>query len=275
MILGKICAETRVEVERRKRALPVETLAASARAAGPTRGFARALRAPRETGRGGPGQGPLASLACVGEFKRKSPSAGWINQGAAPAAVAAAYQAAGASALSVLTDAPFFGGSLDDLRAARAACTLPVLRKDFILDAYQLVEARAAGADAVLLIVAALDDTALRALLAEGLALGLDVLVEAHDEGEVRRAVDAGATLVGVNHRDLRTFEMDMTLAVRMRPLLPPGTTVVAESGLGSAEDLRRMADAGIDAVLVGERLMRGADPGAALKNLYAVPGER
>jgi indole-3-glycerol phosphate synthase len=182
------------------------------------------------------------------------------------------YEGAGAAALSVLTDGPFFGGSLDDLRAARAAVRLPVLRKDFIVDRYQVVEARAAGADAILLIVAALTDGELSLLLAEATRLGLDALVEAHDATEIDRALAAGARVVGVNHRDLATFQMDMTLAARLRPRIPSGCVVVAESGIRTGEDVARMRSAGVDAILVGENLMRASDPGTALQVLLARP---
>lgn len=254
--LARILATTRATVAARKAALPpaeLERLAMAVPRPEPHR-FARALR--------GPG------LGCIAEFKRRSPSAGWIRQGADPAAIARAYAAAGAAALSVLTDEPFFGGSLDDLRAARAAVDLPILRKDFVVDAYQIAEARAAGADAVLLIVAALDDAGLRGLLDEARRLDLDVLVEAHSEVEVERALALGADLLGINHRDLRTFEVDTTLAVRLRDRVPRGTVLVAESGLRTPADVARMRAGGIDAILVGEGLMRQPDPGAALAAL-------
>jgi indole-3-glycerol phosphate synthase len=170
--------------------------------------------------------------------------------------------------MSVLTDTPFFGGSLDDLRRARAAIGLPILRKDFLVDPYQVAEARAAGADAVLLIVAALSDRDLNLLLAETERWGMEALVETHDADEVARAVAAGANIVGVNHRNLGTFEMNMDLAARMRPLIPPDRLVVAESGIKTADDVRRLRAAGIDAILVGESLMQSPDPAAALRAL-------
>jgi indole-3-glycerol phosphate synthase len=258
MILTKILAETRRTVAEARQRRPVEDLEREAATASPPRGFAAALRGP--------------DITCIAEIKRRSPSAGWIKEGADAAQIARVYEGAGAAALSVLTDGPFFGGSLDDLRAARAAVRLPVLRKDFIVDRYQVVEARAAGADAILLIVAALTDGELSLLLAEATRLGLDALVEAHDATEIDRALAAGARVVGVNHRDLATFQMDMTLAARLRPRIPSGCVVVAESGIRTGEDVARMRSAGVDAILVGENLMRASDPGTALQVLLAPP---
>jgi indole-3-glycerol phosphate synthase len=258
MILTKILAETRRTVAEARRQRPLPAVERAAAAASPTRGFAAALRGP--------------DITCIAEIKRRSPSAGWINQAANAAELAVLYQEAGAAALSVLTDAPFFGGSLDDLTAARAAVRVPVLRKDFVVDPYQVVEARAAGADAILLIVAALSDGDLTVLLAEADRLGLDTLVETHDATEIDRALAAGARLLGVNHRNLATFEMDMTLTERLRPRIPPGCVVVAESGIRTGEDVRRIRRAGVDAILVGESLMAAPHPGAALRALLAKP---
>jgi indole-3-glycerol phosphate synthase len=168
----------------------------------------------------------------------------------------------------VLTDGPFFGGSLNDLRVARAAVDIPVLRKDFIVDRYQVAEARAAGADAVLLIVSALRQEDLVALLAEVRRLGMEALVETHDRQEVERAIAADARVIGINHRDLRTFKMDMTLAITLRPLVPSGRLLVAESGIRTPDDVSKMQAAGVDAVLVGGSLMREPDPGSALRRL-------
>jgi indole-3-glycerol phosphate synthase len=258
MILEQILAETRRAVAAAHRRRPVGALEQEAAAAPPPRGFAAALRGPR--------------LACIAEIKRRSPSAGWIRPQADAAAVARAYQEAGAAALSVLTDGPFFGGSLEDLVVARAAVRLPVLRKDFIVDPYQVAESRAAGADAILLIVAALTDGELVALLSEADRWGLDALVETHAAGEIDRALAAGARLLGVNHRDLATLEMDMTLAARLRPQIPADCLVVAESGIRTAEDVGRMRGAGVDAILVGENLMKASDPGSALRALLDGP---
>jgi len=255
MILDDILARTRADLEARKRARPMAALEAEAARRPAPRGLRKALRRPGE-------------IACIAEFKRRSPSAGWIHEHADVAATVGAYAAGGASALSVLTDGPFFGGSLADLGAAAAVCALPILRKDFIVDRYQVVEARAAGADALLLIVSALDDAALAELLAATRAAGLDALVEAHDEEEVARAVRAGAEIIGINNRDLRTFTVDRELAVRLRARVPADRVVVAESGIRDAADVARLRAAGVDAMLVGETLMRAPDPAAALRAL-------
>jgi indole-3-glycerol phosphate synthase len=262
MILDDILARTRQTVAAAKERLPWAALEQQAAAAPPPRDFWGSLRT-RLT---------PAGVSCISEIKRRSPSAGWIREGADPAVIAAAYEAAGAAALSVLTDEPFFGGTLEDLRRARAAVAIPVLRKDFIVDRYQVVEARAAGADAILLIVAALRDEEIVALSAEAARWGLDVLVEAHDAREVRRALDASARIVGINHRDLRTFEVDTTLAARLRPSISRDRLVVAESGIKTRADVLGLRAAGIDAILVGETLMRAPDPGAALAELTGPP---
>jgi indole-3-glycerol phosphate synthase len=204
----------------------------------------------------------------IAELKRRSPSKGEIRADFDPAALAKAYAEAGAAALSVLTDERFFGGHLDFLRIARGAAPVPILRKDFVIDPYQIDEARAAGADAVLLIVAALPPARLRELHAHARGLGLDALVEVHDEGELRTALEVGASIVGVNNRDLRTFHTDLATTERLAPLVPPGVVLVAESGIFRAEDVRRLEAAGAHACLVGESLMREADVGAALRRL-------
>jgi indole-3-glycerol phosphate synthase len=257
MILDDILARTRTDLAERRRRRPIAALEAEAARRPAVRSLARALRRPGE-------------VTCIAEFKRRSPSAGWIAEKATPAEMARAYAAGGARAMSVLTDEPFFGGSLEDLVAARAACELPILRKDFIVDRYQIVEARAAGADALLLIVAALTDLDLAALLAAAREVGLEALVEAHDAGEVARAVAAGASVIGINNRDLRTFTVDRELAARLRPSVPDERVIVAESGIRSAADVTRLRAAGIDAILVGETLMRAPDPSAALRALLA-----
>lgn len=232
----------------------------------PTRGLHAALT--RQ-----PGQ-PVRLIA---EIKRASPSTGAIRAGANPADIGRAYQLAGASAISVLTDKHFFDGDLAFLARVRAVTRIPLLRKDFVIDPYQVVEARAAGADGVLLIVAALDGARLADLLACSTEYGLDALVEVHDEGEAERALAAGARLLGVNHRDLRTFTIDMTLTERLAGAVPAGVTLVGESGIRSADDVLRLGRAGAHAVLVGERLMRADEPGAAAAGLCGlVPdGER
>lgn len=254
-ILEEILDRKRAEVQR-LRGRKVE-LASRAADAPPARGFATALRSGDR-------------LAVIAEFKRRSPSAGTLARGVDPAAVATAYERGGATALSVLTDGPDFGGSLDDLRAARAATSLPVLRKDFLIDPLQVLESRAAGADAALLIVRALASERLRELLAACDETGLDALVEAHDEEEVERALEVGARVVGVNARDLATFDVDLGRALELVAGIPADRVAVAESGIGGREDAAACGRAGADAVLVGSRLM-SADPGTAVAELVGL----
>lgn len=220
----------------------------------PVRDFEAALR-----------EGPSPRI--IAEFKRASPSAGPIREDADPAKIAAAYERAGASAISVLTDR-HFDGRLADLEAARAATSLPILRKDFILDRSQIVEARQAGADAILLIVAALEPPILKQLIDFAHDLSLHVLCEAHDGHEVDRAMSAGARIVGVNNRDLKTFDVDREVALRQRSRVPRSFTFVAESGIEAPEHLRQLRDAGVDAALVGTLFMGAEDPGAALASV-------
>jgi indole-3-glycerol phosphate synthase len=250
--LDPILESTRAEVERRRTQWPVDQLPARE---GPVRPFARALS-------DGPG------ISVIAEHKRRSPSAGVIRQGALIEDVVRAYERGGARALSVLTDGPGFGGSLNDLRAARAASTLPVLRKDFIVDPYQLHESFGAGADAILLIVAALERRQLADLHAAARELGLAALVEVHDERELETAAALGAELIGINNRDLTTLQVDIERTYQLLPHVPDGATVVAESGLRNREQLERLAGAGVDAVLIGESLMRAPDPEAACRAL-------
>lgn len=209
-------------------------------------------------------------LAVIAEVKRRSPSKGPLAPDLDPSTLAGAYQAGGATCLSVLTDEEFFGGSPDDLAAARAAVDLPVLRKDFTVCELDVLDARRMGADAVLLIVAALDDEELRAFHDLAVEVGLDVLVEIHDEPELERALAVGATLVGVNQRDLVTFQVDTDRAVRMAPLMPEGVVRVAESGVRGPDDAARLAAAGYHAVLVGESLVTSGDPQAGVAALRA-----
>ncbi|HEV7677848.1 MAG TPA: indole-3-glycerol phosphate synthase TrpC [Candidatus Dormibacteraeota bacterium] len=204
----------------------------------------------------------------IAEMKRRSPSGGALRGGLDPAALALGYAGAGAAALSVLTDGPDFGGSLDDLVAARDAVSIPVLRKDFTVDPVQIAEARVAGADAVLLIVAVLSDEVLAQCLDAAQRFGVDTIVEVHDETETRRAVAGGATCVGVNNRDLRTLTTDLDTFARLRALIPDGVVCVAESGVRTADDVRRLVGEGADAVLVGETLMRSDDPAALCASL-------
>jgi len=254
-VLEEIVAATRVALGERSRTRPLEMLQAACAAQGPRRPFAAALSRP-------------GRVNVIAEFKRRSPSRGVIRDGLAPAAAARAYQAGGAVALSVLTEDAHFGGRLEDLSEARSASELPVLRKDFVVDPYQVWEAAAAGADAVLLIVAILTDAELRLLLASAQQAGLESLVEVHEAVELRRARDAGARLLGVNSRDLRTMRVRLETALELAPLLPVGVPAVAESGIRTGEDVRRLREAGYRAFLVGEHLMQSREPGAALAAL-------
>lgn len=244
----------------RRRPGAIQEAAERAMESGPTRGFRAALAADHAAGH----------LAVISEIKRRSPSKGDLAADLVAGKVAEAYAEGGAAALSVLTDADFFGGSPDDLREARSACELPVLRKDFTVAEADVLDARAMGADAVLLIVAALDDHELADFRGLATELGLDVLVEAHDEAEVERALEAGADVVGVNQRDLVTFEVDTARAVRVAPEIPGGVVRVAESGVRGPDDARLLADAGYHAVLVGESVVTDADRAGAVAALRA-----
>jgi indole-3-glycerol phosphate synthase len=257
-VLERILQSTREEVKRRKRKLPLKELEYQAFALGGERASERRFGAALQK----PG------MAVIAEFKRRSPSAGKLREAADVHELVGAYERGGASALSVLTEGSSFDGSLEDLRAARAVCELPILRKDFIVDDYQLHEALLARADAVLLIVAALRSGELTALHERAHALGLDVLVEVHDRDELRTALDAGAELIGINNRDLRDFSVDVERTARLMDEIPAGVTVVSESGIAGVEQLRKLENAGVDAVLVGESLMRSEDPEAALRTL-------
>lgn len=257
-VLDNILAVKREEVAAAKAA---RSLAELERAiAGTPRGLRAALARP-----------PGAPIRVLAEIKRASPSAGPIRPGADPAEIAAAYAEAGAAAISVLTDRQFFDGELGFLARCRERVGVPLLRKDFTIDAYQIAEARAAGADGVLLIVAALAPPLLDELLAAAAHYQLDALVEVHDRAEAELAIAAGATLIGVNHRDLKTFTIDMTLTAAVAPLVPPGTVLVGESGIKTSADVRALAAAGAHAILVGETLMRAPSPGAAFRELLLV----
>lgn len=211
-------------------------------------------------------------LSLIAEFKRRSPSRGEINAGADPGAVAEVYQVAGAAALSVLTDLPFFAGSLADLTAARERCCLPVLRKDFIIDPVQVAEsAGPEGPDCLLLIAAILEVEELRALRELAAACGQAALVEVHGETDLEKALASGAEIVGINNRDLRTFALSLETTLRLRPRVPAGVPVVAESGIHTRDDVLRLEEAGVDAMLVGEALMQAADPGAKVKELLGI----
>jgi indole-3-glycerol phosphate synthase len=261
-LLATIVAATSHAVGVRSRQVPIDVLEKRARDdRREPRGdaFERALR-------------ESAAPRIIAECKRRSPSRGILRADYDPAAHARAYEGAGAAAISVLTEPTFFDGALEHLRAVRSAVHVPLLRKDFIVSEYQLVEAIANGADAVLLIVSALDDRQLRQLLTRAHALGLACLVEVHHTDEITRAVEAGARIIGVNSRNLRTLAVDMHVLDTAAALLPGSVTAVAESGLRSAEDIQRLSAAGYGAFLVGERLMAQPDPGAALRTLRGVP---
>jgi indole-3-glycerol phosphate synthase len=263
-VLARIMAAKREAARADRRDLG--RLVERARSSGAPRGFAAAIAAEAQAGR----------LALIAEIKRRSPSAGAIDEGLDPGALAAQYAEGGATALSVLTDARWFGGSPDDLGAARRATWLPVLRKDFLVSERDVCDSRLMGADAVLLIVRALDDAELAALMACAAELGLDALVEVHGEEELERALAAGARLVGVNRRDLADFRVEERLAERLVASLPSEVVAVAESGVRGPEDARRLAEAGFDAVLVGEHLVAATDRVAAARGLAGYPiGER
>ena len=261
-ILTRIVAVKHEEVEaaRRRRSLAaVRADAEDARDGRGARGFARALRDKVAAGR----------PAVIAEIKKASPSKGLLREPFDPPAIAASYAAHGAACLSVLTDERFFKGSLDDLRAARAACSLPVLRKDFVVDPWQVYEARAHGADCILLIVAALDDARLAEFEAIAHALSMDVLVEVHDAAELDRALALKTPLVGVNNRNLRSFEVSLDTTLALLPRIPGDRMVVTESGILGPADVTRMRQAGVNAFLVGEAFMRAPDPGEALAALF------
>jgi indole-3-glycerol phosphate synthase len=264
-LLATIVAATRRIVEVREQREPLSALAARAESQdAPTGRFRTALA---EAG--------VPGHRIIAECKRRSPSRGVLRPDYDPVAIALGYEKAGAAAISVLTEPTFFDGALDHLQAVRSAVGIPVLRKDFVVSEYQLLEARAARADAVLLIVAALDPRALAALHARALALGLDVLVEVHSAGELTVAIDAGAQIVGVNNRNLRTLEIDVTASETLAAQMPRGMVTVSESGLKAAADLVRLRQLGYKAFLIGERFMTAGDPGQALRELLdaAEPG--
>lgn len=257
--LTEICATKRGEVSARKAAISLSTLREHAAAQTAPRGFEAALRAQAADG-----------FALIAEIKKASPSKGLIREDFHPADHARAYQAGGAACLSVLTDAPYFQGHEDFLVEARAACTLPVIRKDFMVDPWQCLEARAIGADAILIIAACLSDSQMAEIEAAALEQGMDALVEVHDEAEMERAARLRSRLIGVNNRDLKRFVTDLGTTERLAPLAPEGTLLVAESGINSHADLLRLAKCGARTFLVGESLMRQADVEAATRVLIA-----
>jgi indole-3-glycerol phosphate synthase len=258
-VLDAILAHKRVEIDAGRARRSERALAEAADSLPSPRGFRRAIEARIEAG----------DPAVIAEIKKASPSKGVIREHFDPPAIAHSYENAGAACLSVLTDAKFFAGGADDLIAARAAVVLPVLRKDFVIDRWQLHESRAMGADAVLLIVAALDDATLTGLHRTARALGLDVLVEVHDRAELERALAAGADLIGINNRDLRTFETRIETTFDLIAHVPSGVRVVTESGIAHREQVAALRGRGVDAFLVGETFMRADDPGAALSALF------
>jgi indole-3-glycerol phosphate synthase len=259
-ILQRILARKREEIQARRSRVDERELVARAAAAGPARGFAAALRTRIAAG----------SAAVIAEVKKASPSKGVMRPDFRPDEIARSYAAGGATCLSVLTDVDFFQGDDAYLQQARAACALPVLRKDFTIDRYQVYEARALGADCILLIVAALDDARLRDMAVLARELGMDVLIEVHDAAELDRALATDAALIGINNRNLRTFETRLQTTLDLRPRVPAERLLVTESGIATAEDVALMRSAGVHAFLVGEAFMRAEDPGAELRRLFA-----
>lgn len=259
-ILEKILARKREEVDQRSRIRSLDSIRARALHQPPTRGFTAAMRRKIDAGR----------AAVIAEVKKASPSKGLIRKDFDPAAIARSYEAGGAACLSVLTDVDFFQGSNRYLGEAREACTLPVLRKDFIVDPYQVYEARVIGADCVLLIVAALEDGPLVEMSNLAHELGMDVLVEVHDIDELERALQADCDMVGINNRNLRDFSVSLDTTLQLRDAVPPDRLLVTESGIASRADVARLREAGVDAFLIGESFMRERDPGAALQGMFA-----
>lgn len=264
-ILGTILQRKAEEVEVRRRQLPQATLEARARLAGPVRGFCQALR--RKIDKGDP--------AVIAEVKKASPSKGVIRENFVPSQIARSYERAGAACLSVLTDIDFFQGADSHLQAARNSCNLPVLRKDFIVDPYQIVEARALGADCVLLIASALADTQLAEYYALATELKLDVLVEVHSQIEMERALRLPVPMIGINNRNLKTFQVSLNTTLALMRMVPKDRLIVTESGIVQPSDVMLMRANGINAFLVGEAFMRAEEPGDALRDLFYPAGSK
>lgn len=258
-ILDRIIQVKREEIAAASRSTTANDLLARARAQGPARDFVGSLRSRVSAGR----------PAVIAEVKRASPSKGLLREDFDPVAIAGTYERHGAACLSVLTDRQFFQGAIEYLQAARAACALPVLRKDFMIDPYQIIEARAIGADCILLIVAALEQSLMRELEQTALDLGLAVLVEVHDRAELDRALELRTPLIGVNNRNLRTFETSLDTTLGLLEDMPSDRLVITESGIHRREDVRTMRDRGVHAFLVGEAFMRAPDPGVELESLF------
>jgi indole-3-glycerol phosphate synthase len=259
-ILARILSSKTKEVAAARTTKPLAALRVEAQAAPPVRDFVGALRSAIAAGKAG----------VIAEIKKASPSRGVLRPIFDPAAIARRYEAGGATCVSVLTDREYFQGAPEHLVAARAACSLPVLRKDFVLDEYQVVESRALGADCILLVVAALDDVRLAALEVSARELGIAVLAEVHDAAELERALKLATPLIGVNNRNLRTFDVALETTLDLLPRVPRERLLVTESGILAPADVARMRAAGVHAFLVGEAFMRAADPGAALRRLFA-----
>ncbi|KXV34498.1 indole-3-glycerol phosphate synthase TrpC [Gluconobacter thailandicus] len=258
-VLARICARTRVDVEQRSQIMSLKDITLRAReVTTPTRGFGQALQhltADRQVG-------------LIAEIKKASPSAGVLRPTYDPVGIAQAYQAAGATCLSVLTEGSCFHGSTDDIRAVREACSLPILRKDFILEPWQVHESRLIGADCILLIMAALTETQASELIGIARGLDMDVLVEVHDADELNRALALDTSLIGINNRNLRTLKTDIQTTLNLAPMVPPDRLVVSESGIKTQDDMLKVGEVGASAVLVGESLLREDDPGAAARRL-------
>ncbi len=255
MILDKIIENKRSEVERTKKSKPLDSLKSELQNIDSTKGFYECIS-------------PDGSTKVIAEIKRASPSKGVLRSDFDPVEISKSYASGGASAISVLTDSRFFKGTLNHLRNVRSSVEIPLLRKDFIIDPYQVYESRFYGADAILLIVAALDSTILRELLELAHSLEMDALVEIHDERELDKAIEAGSKIIGINNRDLKTFDVSLETSLRLCRLIPSEKIIISESGIGSIEDIKRLRSAGISVLLIGETFMRAPKPGEELRKL-------